>query len=365
MNADATIKPKTKYPKSKKKASPRPPKRVKTYELFSFLNIWDADPEKKALYLEKFKGYLERKKEEIALEEVEGEMKKPDFIRFFKYLREKSPEEEVSTDEEDKYGYSAQERRRRYRKVKAKDRHRLYLEQQEKFPELPETFLKRKREAMTHPEEEVETVAPEDYLIVQHFFRQFEEDVVDKEVLTLALLDNAKFTKVFDINPLTVEYHLRQFPSESSYGLTCDEFTNFVLYPQYIVVLEGGKERASRTHSPSLPLPGKSCIQEQHPLVQLGKDIYEELSLTGPVSSSRMAKCMRQRFETKQYLLSPIFAVENGRHITFDKMLHEMEIYYLHNQSFQLHHYHDLLLNYRPLGIPGKYTVNQYKLLTA
>jgi hypothetical protein len=38
--------------------------------------------------MDKFNGFLERKMKDIGMEEIEKSMKKPDFIRFFKYLNE-------------------------------------------------------------------------------------------------------------------------------------------------------------------------------------------------------------------------------------------------------------------------------------
>jgi hypothetical protein len=68
-------------------------RRLTAKELFEYLNLWDIEPSIKDTYVRSFKSYLERKVEDVALDELQRTMKKPDFIKFFKYLKDKKPKE--------------------------------------------------------------------------------------------------------------------------------------------------------------------------------------------------------------------------------------------------------------------------------
>lgn len=84
-------------------------------ELFNYLNIWNCKKEKKYDYLSKFQIYLENKRETIEIAEIEKEMKQPDFIKFFKYLKD-NPKKQSNYEDEDPIvsldiAYTAKERR--------------------------------------------------------------------------------------------------------------------------------------------------------------------------------------------------------------------------------------------------------------
>lgn len=54
--------------------------------------------------------------------------------------------------------------------------------------------------------------------------------------MLLLLLDNDKFCRAFAINKLTLEYRLSAYETANASELTLDEFINFVLYPQHILI---------------------------------------------------------------------------------------------------------------------------------
>lgn len=61
--------------------------------------MWTVDQNIKSKYLTKFKTFLEQKNENIALEVVEEQMQKPDFIKFFKHLKQSTKIDESTNSE--------------------------------------------------------------------------------------------------------------------------------------------------------------------------------------------------------------------------------------------------------------------------
>lgn len=138
------------YPKLRKPAKPKRDEahfpHLSARELFSYLNCWTAEPECKRRYLTLFKSYLERKVDRIALDEVRRKMERPDFVRFFKHLREERGAAERSPSDGDEPAQPT-----------AKG-----------GPSIKRTLRKQDRIHIEGPD--VPEVSQEDFMIVQHFF---------------------------------------------------------------------------------------------------------------------------------------------------------------------------------------------------
>ena len=70
-----------------------------------------------------------------------------------------------------------------------------------------------------------------------NFFQNEKTELIDKDVVLNLLLDNFKFCEAYELNKLTLEYKLRNYPTSNMNTINIDEFTNFILYPQHVMIL--------------------------------------------------------------------------------------------------------------------------------
>ncbi|CAD8119194.1 unnamed protein product [Paramecium sonneborni] len=302
----------------KKKEQPKPPKKLKTRELFDFLNIWDCEIGKRHNYLSQFNHYLIQKRETIELDEIEKKMKKPDFIKFFKYLKEKdekSDDEQLEQDVNLQIAFTAKQRRDLNAQERFKKKHQ--------FPQVrPKDIL---LPASFNPNFEIPSPSPDDFVIVTHFYNQYLEQPnksIPKTILCSYMLENRKFCEAYNINKNLLEDQLNEFPSQFEEEITLEEFINFILYPKILIIKDNYDQNLLK------PVKGTQEFLEQQNL-QLQK-IYDEFNLDceEKVNPLKLIASIRTRYETRIKLFDNFLSFKDiNKNISLEKWLYEFEIY--------------------------------------
>ncbi|CAD8197488.1 unnamed protein product [Paramecium pentaurelia] len=307
------------YQKPKqKKEQPKPPKKLKTRELFDFLNIWDCEIGKRHNYLTQFNHFLIQKRETIELEEIEKKMKKPDFIKFFKYLKEKEDKSDDELFEHDvnlQIAFTAKQRR----DLNAQER----LKKKHKFPQArPKDIL---LPASFNPNFQIPTPSPDDFVIVTHFYNQYLEQPnksIPKSILCSYMLENRKFCDAYNINKNLLEDQLNEFPTQFEEEITLEEFINFILYPKILIIKDNYEQNLLKS------VKGNQEFEESQKSLLL--KIYDEFNLDceEKVNPIKLISSIRTRYETRIYLFDTFISFRDiNKNIPFEKWLYEFEVY--------------------------------------